>query len=458
MLVFLWNAASFIVALGILVTVHEYGHFWVARRNGVRVERFSIGFGKTLFRWFDKQGTEFVIAAIPLGGYVRMLDGRIDDVPEVIKDQAFNNKTVLQRMAVIFAGPAANFIFAVLVLWLMYLIGEASVKPVVGKVQPDSIAAVSGMQSNSQIVAVNGTDTINWQAVNLALVGSIGDDSLTIDTVTLDEAGVTPANGTPQQYKLDTRQWQFEPDKVSAFDSLGITIFRPRITTEIAQVTDASAAFKAGLIKGDTITAINGEDMQGWRQLVDVVQNNANTALDFTIIRDGQAKTLVVTPEAREGNDGFTQGFVGIAPVGEPWPKAHLITIEYGFFEAFYRGAEKTAQLVKLSFVMIGKLITGDVSVKNLSGPISIAQGAGTSANYGLVPFLSFLALISVNLGVINLLPLPILDGGHLFYYMIELIRGKSVSERTQELGFKFGAIVLFLLMSVALINDISRL
>ncbi len=186
MLVFLWNAMSFIVALGVLVTVHEFGHFWVARRNGITVQRFSIGFGKTLYSWEDKHGTEFVIALIPLGGYVRMLDGRIDEVPDEQKDQAFNNKSVQQRMAVIFAGPAANFIFAVLVLWVMYLIGEASVKPMVGEVKADSIAAQSGMRSNRQIIAINGSDTIDWQAVNLALVASIGDPTVTIETANLD--------------------------------------------------------------------------------------------------------------------------------------------------------------------------------------------------------------------------------------------------------------------------------
>ncbi|MFT5161654.1 MAG: regulator of sigma E protease [Alteromonadaceae bacterium] len=456
MLVFLWNLASFVIALGILVTVHEYGHFWVARRNGITVQRFSIGFGKTLFSWHDKLGTEFVIALIPLGGYVKMLDGRIDDVPEEQKSNSFDSKTVYQRMAVIFAGPAANFIFAVLVLWVMYLIGEMSVKPVVSQVKTDSIAFHSGLKNNSQIVAVNGQQTINWQAVNLALVSSIGDPSLTIETQSLDENGL--ADNQSQVFHLDTRQWQFEPDKVSAFDSLGITPFRPRITTEIATITDNSAAAEAGLLKGDRIKAIDNQVVDSWRGLVTIVQNNANNPLVFAIERDGQMIDVNVTPRARQDANGFTQGFVGVGPVGEPWPESYLINIQYGVFDALVHGVEKTAQLVKLSFVMIGKLLTGDVSVKNLSGPISIAQGAGTSANYGFVPFLSFLALISINLGVINLLPLPILDGGHLFFYMIELIRGKSVSERTQELGFKFGAVVLFLLMSIALINDISRL
>ncbi len=235
-------------------------------------------------------------------------------------------------------------------------------------------------------------------------------------------------------------------------------MFRPRISTKIAQVSPDSAALAAGLLQGDEIKAVDGNAVTRWQDLVGVIQNNANKPLAFTIDRNGELLVLEVTPRAREVANGFTQGFVGLAPVGEPWPESHRITIQYGVVDALYHGFIKTGQLIKLSFVMIGKLLTGDVSVKNLSGPISIAQGAGTSANYGIVPFLSFLALISVNLGVINLLPLPILDGGHLFFYMIELIRGKSVSERTQELGFKFGAVILFLLMSIALINDISRL
>jgi regulator of sigma E protease len=212
------------------------------------------------------------------------------------------------------------------------------------------------------------------------------------------------------------------------------------------------------MLVGDEIIAINGESITSWLQMVEIIQNNANNPLPFTVIRDGIEQNLTITPQGRKNAEGFVDGFVGVAPVGEPWPESHVVLIKYDIVESFSRGLAKTWEFIEVSFVMIGKLITADISVKNLSGPISIAQGAGNSADAGLVKFLGFLALISVNLGVINLLPLPILDGGHLFYYTIELIRGKSVSERAQEIGFKFGAIVLFLLMGIAIINDITRL
>jgi regulator of sigma E protease len=451
MLDFLWNASSFVVALGLLVTVHEYGHYWVARRNGVKVLRFSIGFGKALYKWHNKHGTEFVIALIPLGGYVKMLDERVEDVPSELKNQSFNNKTVLQRMAIIFAGPAANFIFAVVVLWLMFMIGEKAAKPVIGSVDAGSIVEVSGIKAGSQIVNVNGTETLDWNAVNLALVPSIGNKIIDIETVSLD-------TNIRKSYVLDIEGKQLDQQQQPIFKTLGINRYRPAITTKIAAITAGSAAEFSGLKVGDEVVNIAGEVIDSWEKMVEMIQNNANNPLPFEVMRGDQQVTVTITPAGKKTDKGTLEGFVGVRPYGGIWPQEYIITIEYGVLDAFYQGIEKTGQLIKLSFVMIGKLITADVSVKNLSGPISIAQGAGNSADAGFVKFLWFLALISVNLGVINLLPLPILDGGHLFYYTIELIRGRSVSERAQEIGFKFGAIVLFLLMGIALINDISRL
>jgi regulator of sigma E protease len=451
MLDFLWNVGSFIVSLGILVTVHEYGHFWVARRNGVKVLRFSIGFGKSIHKWYDKHGTEFVIAMIPLGGYVKMLDDRIDEVPSDLKSQSFNSKSVLQRMAIVFAGPAANFIFAVLVLWVMFQVGERAIKPVIGSVEPQSVVEKSGLTAGMEIVAINGQETLDWNAVNLALVPSIGNDSITIETL-------SPDTKRRNTFLLDIKNEQLDQQKKMIFQTLGITPFRPKVTTKVAAITKKSAADQAGIKIGDEVISIDGVTLTGWTHMVEMIQNNASNAIPFEVIREGRNQTIMVTPASKKNADGYTEGFVGIAPLGENWPDDSIITIQYGIGEAFYQGIQKTGQLIELSFVMIGKLITADVSVKNLSGPISIAQGAGNSADAGLYKFLWFLALISVNLGVINLLPLPILDGGHLFYYTIELIRGKSVSERTQEIGFKFGAVVLFLLMGIALINDISRL
>ncbi len=447
----IWNLLSFIVALGVLITVHEFGHFWVARRNGVLVKRFSIGFGKALLRWRDRQGTEFVIAAIPLGGYVRMLDERVDPVLPQFKDLAFNHKTVWQRMAIIAAGPAANFIFAVFALWLMYMLGVQTMRPVVGKVAPQSIAAQAGITSQQQIISVNQHKATDASSVNLLLVEQIGRDRI--------ELGVKDIHSQQQRTLiLDTSSWQFDPEKQSVFASLGIELARPQALTEIAAVASGSAAERDGLQINDKILRINDDIIHDWSQLQGIIANAAEQTLAVELLRDGQQLTLQITPARAATNDGFSQGVLGISPKVSEWPDGVLYTQRYGVVDALGAGIAQTWQLTRLSFTMIAKLISGDVSVKHLSGPISIAQGAGTTASIGLVAFLSFLALISVNLAVINLLPLPVLDGGHLMYMLLELIRGKPVSEKTQEIGFRFGALVLLMLMGIALLNDISRL
>lgn len=447
----IWNLLSFIVALGVLITVHEFGHFWVARKNGVLVKRFSIGFGKALLSWRDKQGTEFVIAAIPLGGYVRMLDERVDPVLPQFKDLAFNHKTVWQRMAIIAAGPAANFIFAVFALWLMYMLGVQTMRPIIADVAPQSIAAQAGISTQQQIIAVNQHSATDAGSVNLLLVEQIGRDRIELrlkDVLTQQERSVV----------LDTRNWQFDPEKQSVFASLGLGLARPQALTEIAVVAADSAAAKAGLQVNDKILRIDDENINDWAQIHSLISNAAEQPLRLLILRDGQEITLTATPALVVAEDGFSQGVLGVSPKVSDWPQGVLYTQRYGALDAIAAGVAHTWQLTRLSFAMIGKLISGDVSVKHLSGPISIAQGAGTTASIGLVAFLSFLALISVNLAVINLLPLPVLDGGHLMYMLLELIRGKPVSEKTQEIGFRFGALILLMLMGIALLNDISRL
>lgn len=451
MSVLLWNLTSFILALGILITVHEFGHFWVARRNGVLVKRFSIGFGKALFRWRDRQGTEFVIAMIPLGGYVRMLDDRFDPVLPQFKDLAFNQKNVRQRMAIIAAGPLANFLFAIVVLWLMYMIGVPEARPVIADAQIGSIAAEAGVRENQQIIAVNGRKSVDVRAVNLLLVEQLGRDQITLQLQNIH-------TGQQSEAKLNTTQWQFDPDRQTIFDSLGIELLMPKALTRLAQVEPNSPAEVAGLFAEDTIMAINQQVIKNWSELTEWIQNNPAEALDFSIIRQGEQLTLTVIPGQRQTADGFSQGYIGIVPEFSEWPEGVRYIQRHNPLVALQVGVQQTWQLTRLSFSMIGKFIFGDVSVRHLSGPISIAQGAGTTASIGLIAFLSFLALISVNLGVINLLPLPILDGGHLMYMIVELIRGKPVSEKAQEIGFRIGAMVLLLLMGIALLNDISRL
>lgn len=451
MLEFIWNLSSFVIALGILVTVHEYGHFWVARKNGVKVERFSVGFGKPLWRKTDQQGTEYVVAMIPLGGYVKMLDERVDDVKPEDRDKTFNSKSVYQRIAIIGAGPFANFIFAIFAFYLMFIIGVPSIKPVIGSITEQSIAAQAQLPENAEIVAVAGNKTLDWQDVNLALVGEIGRDSIEISTKTPDSQYVSKT-------LLNTKEWDFSPEKSSALASLGITPFVPNVSNILAHVQPDSPADKFGLKVGDQLLAINDVKVNdNWQMFSNEIKKFPNTEVNITIKRDGQTHAILVVPGSVERN-GKVLGYLGISPTYEPWPEEYKINIEYGPVEAFNQSLARTWNLVTLSFDMIGKLITGDVSVKNLSGPISIAQGAGSSAGYGFVYFLGFLALISINLGIINLLPLPVLDGGHLLYYLIELFTGKPVPENVQEMGYKFGAIALLGLMCIALFNDLSRL
>jgi len=447
---FIWNAASFVIALGILVTVHEYGHFWVARRNGVKVERFSVGFGKAIWRKTGLDGTEYVVAMIPLGGYVKMLDERVDDVPEQDKDKTFNSKSVYQRIAIIAAGPFANFAFAIFAFYLMFLIGVPSIKPIIADVIPSSILAQAQVPSNVEIVEVAGKKVRDWQDVNLALVGEIGSDSILLKTKTADSQFIN-------SHILDTKDWQFSPEKTSALTSLGITPFRPKVHNEIARVSPESPAQKAGLQVGDTLVALNDDVLApGWLDFAQKIKNFPEQEVMLTIERSGRPLTLTIIPEGIE-NKGKLVGYLGVSPKADEWPSEYKIELSYGLFSAMKESVVRTWNLVTLSFDMIGKLITGDVSVKNLSGPIAIAQGAGDSAGYGFVYFLGFLALISINLGIINLLPLPVLDGGHLLYYVIELLTGKPVPENIQEVGFKFGALALLALMSIALFNDFSR-
>jgi len=446
----LWNMLFFVITLGVLITIHEFGHFWVARRCGVRVLKFSIGFGKALYSWKDRHGTEYVIAAIPLGGFVRMLDGRVDEVSEQNRSVAFDAKPVLQRIAIVSAGPIANLLLAVLAYWIVFVSGVSSVHPVIGSVDAGSIAAGSGVESGMQIIAVDGRQTPDWEAINFSLVAKIGEPSVSLTLKDFDSS-------YQKQLQLPLSDWLFDPEKQVSFRSLGIQPFMPQVTTELALVSNDSAAEAAGLLAGDRILAVDGDAVIDWPQLVALIQRSADSPLLLEIERAGTIQQIEVTPQRRETRQG-SQGYLGILPVAEPWPEAYRFELTYGPVESISKALDKTAQLISLSFSMIGKLITGDVSVKNLSGPISIAKGAGASAAVGWVAFLGFVALISVNLGIINLIPLPVLDGGHLLYYFIELLTGRPVSERVQEVGFRIGSILLMVLMGIALFNDFTRL
>ncbi|WP_312671417.1 sigma E protease regulator RseP [Pseudescherichia sp.] len=450
MLSILWNLAAFIVALGVLITVHEFGHFWVARRCGVRVERFSIGFGKALWRRTDKQGTEFVIALIPLGGYVKMLDERVEPVIPELRHTAFNNKTIGQRAAVIAAGPVANFLFAIFAYWLVFIIGVPGVRPVVGEITPNSIAASAQIAPSMELKAVDGIETPDWDAVRLQLVDKIGDEQATVS--------VAPFGSDSRQQKtLDLRNWAFEPDKQDPVASLGIQPRGAQIESVLAEVQSGSAASKAGLQAGDRIVKVDGQAITQWMTFVTLVRDNPGKPLALEIERQGTPLSLTLIPDTKPGSDK-DEGFAGVVPKVIPLPDEYKTVRQYGPFDAVVEATGKTWQLMKLTVSMLGKLITGDVKLNNLSGPISIAQGAGMSAEFGLIYYLMFLALISVNLGIINLFPLPVLDGGHLLFLAIEKLKGGPVSERVQDFSYRIGSILLVLLMGLALFNDFSRL
>ncbi|KHN51282.1 sigma E protease regulator RseP [Pectobacterium fontis] len=451
MLSFFWNLAAFIIALGVLVTVHEFGHFWVARRCGVKVERFSVGFGRALWRRRDRTGTEFVIALIPLGGYVKMLDERVDAVAPEFRHQSFNNKTVWQRAAIVSAGPIANFLFAIVAYWLVFILGVPGVRPVVGEILPNSIAAQAEMSAGMELKSVDGIETPDWDTARLALIGKIGDSEVVIGTAPLGSDRVV-------QKTLDLRDWQFEPDKQDPASSLGIIPRGPQIEPILRQVQAGSAAEKAGLQVGDRIVKVDGQALAQWRDFVIAVRDNPGQSLALAVERNGETLSLTLMPDSKSVGRGKVEGLAGVMPSVTPLPEEYRTVRQYGPFSAIYQATDKTWQLMKLTVSMLGKLVMGDVKLNNLSGPISIAQGAGMSADYGLIYYLMFLALISVNLGIINLFPLPVLDGGHLLFLAVEKLKGRPVSERVQDVSYRIGTVLLMLLMGLALFNDFSRL
>lgn len=447
----LWNLAAFIIVLGILITVHEFGHFWVARRCGVYVERFSIGFGKAIWRKTDKHGTEFVVAWIPLGGYVKMLDERVAEVAPERRHLAFNNKTVGQRAAIVAAGPIANFLLAIVAYWLVFMIGVPALKPIIADIRPDSIAEQAKLTPGMELKSVAGIETPDQNAVRLALVSKIGAKEVTFV--------VTQPNSLSESENiLNLQQWNFDPERQDPIVSLGIMPVGARLDSKIVEVTPDSAAEKAGLQAGDRIVKVDGQPIDTWHPFTYFVRQSPNKTLEVLVERNGASLVLNITPTAIALKDGSEVGQVGAKLQVLPPDEQYLIMQQYNPFSALYEASDKTWQLMGLTVKMIGKLVVGDVKLTNLSGPVSIAKGAGMSADSGFVYYLMFIALISVNLGIINLFPLPVLDGGHLLFLVIEKIKGGPVSERVQDVCYRFGVMALMLLMGLALFNDFSRL
>lgn len=440
-----------LVALGVLVTFHEFGHFWVARRCGVKVLRFSVGFGMPLVRWHDRHGTEFVVAAIPLGGYVKMLDEREGEVPAHQLDQSFNRKSVRQRIAIVAAGPIANFLLAIVFFWALAMLGNQQARPVIGDVEAGSLAAVAGLGAGQEIVAVDGKPTNGWAAVNLQLVRRLGESGALQVSVRQDGASADSSH----TIKLD--DWLKGADEPDPIRSLGIRPWRPALAPVLAELDPKGPAQAAGLKTGDRLLALDGQALTDWQQVVDRVRGLAGSRILLRVERDGAPLELPVTLASR-GEGKHASGYLGAGVAPVEWPAAMLREVTYGPLEALGEGVSRTWNMSVLTLDSLKKMLFGELSVKNLSGPITIAKVAGASAQSGVGDFLNFLAYLSISLGVLNLLPIPVLDGGHLLFYLIEWARGRPLSDRVQGWGVQIGISLVVGVMLLALINDLGRL
>ena len=441
-----------LVTLGILVTIHEYGHFWVARRCGVKVLRFSVGFGRALYSWRDRHGTEFVLAAIPLGGYVKMLDEREGDVAPEDAKYAFNRQSVGKRIAVVVAGPLANFLFAIVAYWLLFVVGVNTVVPVIGDVKPDSMAARAGLQKGQEITAVGDVRTTTWQAINIQLLGYIGDSGeLLLTTRAL--------NGEIEQRStLLLDNWLRGVEQPDPLEDMGVKPYVPPIPPIVGQVLEQSAGERAGLKAQDKITTLDGDAIDEWQTFVAKIKAHPQQPVLLGVERDNQSLLITVTPDAKQLETGEVVGYLGVGAKAFEWPAEMRRDIKYSVFSAWAPALGRTWEMSALTLASLKKMLVGMISIKNLSGPITIAKVAGASAQYGLSAYLGFLALLSVSLGVLNLLPIPVLDGGHLAYYIIEAVKGSPVSEKIQLAGFKVGLFLVIGLMVLALYNDLMRL
>jgi len=448
----LYTIAIMLVTLGILVAFHEYGHFWVARRCGVKVLRFSVGFGRPLYRWYDRQGTEYVIAAIPLGGYVKMLDEREGEVPAADRDRAFNRKTPLQRIAIVAAGPLANFLLAFVALWAISIGTHQRLIPLVGQVIEDSPAALAGVLAEQEIVAVDGVATLSWRDVRFRLLDRLG-DSGTI-RLSVRDAGADYS----RDVELPIDRWLAGEEAPDLLTDLGLSTWLPRVPPLVAEIVGGGAAEAAGVRAGDRLLSADGLALDDWMEWVEHVRARPGQAIAVTLERGGQVLALELVPATQRGADGRTIGQVGMAVAPPEMPEHLWREVRFGPLSAIGEAGRRTVELIEFTLVSIKKMLTGLISHKNLSGPITIAKVASASAESGLVNYIAFLALLSISLGVLNLLPIPVLDGGHLVFYTIELVAGRPVPARVEQLSYQLGLAVVLGIMMLALYNDFTRL
>lgn len=441
-----------ILLLGPLIAIHEFGHYFVARKLGVKVLVYSIGFGPTVLKWTSKKsGIQYQLSALPLGGYVKMLDEREGNVAEEDLPFAFNRQHPWKRIAIVAAGPLINLVFAIVLFWILFLPSQEQLNTRVGKVLPQTPAAEVNMQPGDRITAVDGTQVSSWEKLNFALVDRAGETG----TIHIQ----ANRDGQPQNFQLPIQDF-LKDQSQSPLEVLGFTPYRPNIPAVVSKLSEDGAAIRQGMKEGDQILAIDGVVMKDWYDVVQVVQASPEKLLKIDVLRQDQRVQLEIMPQAKRDNMGNTTGMLGVQsdPGKITIPEEYKQTIQYSPTEALMMAVDKTGQISSMILNSIVKMVRGLIGLDNLSGPITIAKVAGQSAEMGWQTFISFMALMSVSLGILNLLPIPMLDGGHLVYYFIELIRGKPVSEQIQLVGLKIGMVLLGSMMLLALFNDFMRL
>ncbi|MDM1279457.1 RIP metalloprotease RseP [Acinetobacter indicus] len=441
-----------ILLLGPLIAIHEFGHYFVARKLGVKVLVYSIGFGPTVLKWTSKKsGIQYQLSALPLGGYVKMLDEREGNVAEKDLPFAFNRQHPWKRIAIVAAGPLINLVFAIVLFWILFLPSQEQLNTRVGKVLPQTPAAEVNMQPGDRITAVDGTQVSTWEKLNFALVDRAGETG----TIHIQ----ANRDGQPQNFQLPIQDF-LKDQSQSPLEVLGFTPYRPNIPAVVSKLSEDGAAIRQGMKEGDQILAIDGVVMKDWYDVVQVVQASPEKLLKIDVLRQDQRVQLEIMPQAKRDNMGNTTGMLGVQsdPGKITIPEEYKQTIQYSPTEALMMAVDKTGQISSMILNSIVKMVRGLIGLDNLSGPITIAKVAGQSAEMGWQTFISFMALMSVSLGILNLLPIPMLDGGHLVYYFIELIRGKPVSEQIQLVGLKIGMVLLGSMMLLALFNDFMRL